>query len=210
MRELHRWYLKESRDGTIMFAARIKNEHFHLGPDDVWIEFEIPWFLYHQDALDKSLLSIFCMSKVQECRRRGYYNVGFMDPHVIHEKSNQQGAPQGTISKAQVAAHDKATSHKRSKYTPPPPFKVGSIVILKSGIYPNKAIVPYATILSSSPKANVGGVELENQFYKVCITINHPIIQDGPLVRPMTGYNISGDAHAKGAPIAWPFKFCML
>ncbi|PVH64014.1 hypothetical protein PAHAL_2G163900 [Panicum hallii] len=38
---------------------------------------------------------------------------------------------------------------------------------LKSGSYPNKAVVAYATILSSSPKANVGGVERENQFYKV-------------------------------------------
>jgi hypothetical protein len=68
--------------------------------------------------------------------------------------------------------------------------------------YPNKAVVAYATILSSSPKANVGGVELGNQFCKV--RINHPIIQDEPLVRPMTGYNIIGDAHAKGVPVAWP------
>jgi hypothetical protein len=68
--------------------------------------------------------------------------------------------------------------------------------------YPNKAVVAYATILSSSPKANVGGVERENQFYKV--RINHPIIQDEPLVRPMTGYNIIGDAHAKGVPVVWP------
>ena len=81
----------------------------------------------------------------------------------------------------------------------------GTTLILKSASYPNKAIVAYATILSSSPKANVGGVELGKQFYKV--RINHPIIQDEPLVRPMTGYNIIGDAHAKGAPIACPSIF---
>jgi hypothetical protein len=75
-------------------------------------------------------------------------------------------------------------------------------VILKSASYPNKAIVAYATILSSSPKAKVGGVEIGKQFYKV--RINHPIIQDEPLVRPTSGYKKIGDAHAKGAPIAWP------
>ena len=49
-------------------------------------------------------------------------------------------------------------------------------MILKSASYPNKAIVAYATIFSSSPKANVGGVEVGNQFYKV--RINHPTEQD--------------------------------
>jgi hypothetical protein len=76
-------------------------------------------------------------------------------------------------------------------------MQVGSTVILKSlksESYPNN--------LSSSPKVNVGGVELGNQFYKV--RVNHPIIQDEPLVRPMTGYNIIGDAYAKGVPVAWP------
>jgi hypothetical protein len=33
-------------------------------------------------------------------------------------------------------------------------------VLLKTAKYPNKTIVAYATILSSSPKANVGGVEI--------------------------------------------------
>ncbi|XP_039778522.1 BTB/POZ and MATH domain-containing protein 2-like [Panicum virgatum] len=49
--------------------------------DDVWIELENLWDLYHQDALDKSLLSAFCMMKVQECRKNG------IDPHVVNEES---------------------------------------------------------------------------------------------------------------------------
>ena len=73
-------------------------------------------------------------------------------------------------------------------------------MILKSASYPNKAIVAYATILSSSPKANVGGVEIGKQFYKV--RINHPIIQDEPLVRPTSGCKKISDAHAKRAPNA--------
>ena len=61
MHELHNLYLKYSSEGNIMFAARIKDSHFHRGMDDVWIELVNLWDLYHQDALDKSLLSTFCM-----------------------------------------------------------------------------------------------------------------------------------------------------
>ncbi|KAF8700209.1 hypothetical protein HU200_034586 [Digitaria exilis] len=82
------------------------------------------------------------------------------------------------------------------------PSKVGSTVLLKTANYRNKATVAYATILSSSPKADVGGVEIGKQFYKV--RINHPIEKDEPLVRPIAGYKTIGDAHAKGIPIAWP------
>ena len=75
-------------------------------------------------------------------------------------------------------------------------------MLLKTANYPKKTIVAYATILSSSPKANVGGVEIGNRFYKV--RINHPTVQNEPLVRPMTGCETIGDVHAKGTPIAWP------
>lgn len=75
-------------------------------------------------------------------------------------------------------------------------------MVLKTASYTNKAIVAYATILSCSPKATVGGVEIGKEFYKV--RINHPIIENEPLVRPMTGFNKIGDAHTKGVPIAWP------
>ena len=61
MRELHRWYLKYSAEGNIMFSARVQDRHFHRGIDDIWIEFSNLYDLYHQDALDKSLLSVFYM-----------------------------------------------------------------------------------------------------------------------------------------------------
>ena len=35
MRELHKWYMKYSSEGNIMFTARIKDSHFHRGMDDV-------------------------------------------------------------------------------------------------------------------------------------------------------------------------------
>ncbi|KAF8694210.1 hypothetical protein HU200_038339 [Digitaria exilis] len=118
------------------------------------------------------------------------------------QKENQQVVLQDATMADQVAAHDKAARSKRSKYVQPVPIKVGSTVLLKTANYRNKATVAYATILSSSPKADVGGVEIGKQFYKV--RINHPIEKNEPLVRPIAGYKTIGDAHAKGTPIAWP------
>ena len=61
MHELHQWYLKACAEGYIMLAARIKHTHFYRGMDDIWIDFDHFWFLFHQDALDKSLVSVWSM-----------------------------------------------------------------------------------------------------------------------------------------------------
>ena len=61
MRELRAWYLKASARKDVMFRARVQDRHFNRGMDDVWINFENLYDIYHQDALDKSLLSVFCM-----------------------------------------------------------------------------------------------------------------------------------------------------
>ncbi|RLN12929.1 hypothetical protein C2845_PM09G21050 [Panicum miliaceum] len=96
---------------------------------------------------------------------------------------NQQGVLQDTTAMTQrMITPDKGAGYKVDKQ---PPIKVGSTVLLKTSNYPNKVIVAYATLLSSSPKAQAGGVEIGKQFYKV--RINHPTIQEEPLMRPMTG-----------------------
>ena len=61
MRELHQWYMKVSATKDVIFRARVQDRHFHRGMDDVWIEFENLYDLYHQDALDKYLHSVFSM-----------------------------------------------------------------------------------------------------------------------------------------------------
>ena len=61
MRELHQWYLKACAEGYIMLAARIKHTNFYREMDDIWIDFDHFLFLFHQDALDKSLVSVWSM-----------------------------------------------------------------------------------------------------------------------------------------------------
>jgi hypothetical protein len=61
MRELHELYMGPTADGDVMFAARVKDSDLYRGLADVWVEFVSLWFLYHQDALDKSLVSVFLM-----------------------------------------------------------------------------------------------------------------------------------------------------
>ena len=61
MLELHQWYLKAYAEGYIMLAAQIKHTHFYRGMDDIWIDFDHFLFLFHQDALDKSLVSVWPM-----------------------------------------------------------------------------------------------------------------------------------------------------
>uniref|UniRef100_A0A0D9XRG6 Uncharacterized protein n=1 Tax=Leersia perrieri TaxID=77586 RepID=A0A0D9XRG6_9ORYZ len=55
--------------------VNVKDEHYFRGEDRIIIEFE--WFqLFHKDALDKSLML--------RHKRQGVYDVGFIDPYVMH------------------------------------------------------------------------------------------------------------------------------
>jgi hypothetical protein len=53
--------MKASEDGYTIIVAQVKDSHLWRGLADIWIEFVSLWFLYHQDALDKSLVSAFVM-----------------------------------------------------------------------------------------------------------------------------------------------------
>jgi hypothetical protein len=35
MRELHEWYMRDTVDGDLMFAARVKDRDLHLGLADI-------------------------------------------------------------------------------------------------------------------------------------------------------------------------------
>uniref|UniRef100_A0A0A8ZG98 Transposase Tnp1/En/Spm-like domain-containing protein n=1 Tax=Arundo donax TaxID=35708 RepID=A0A0A8ZG98_ARUDO len=89
------------------------------------------------------------------------------------------------------------------KKTRPSAMEVGTTLVLKSAKYPNKEPVAYATFISCDPDAQVGGVALGTEFWKVRVTF--PIEANEVLVRPWQNYKIIGDT--KGISIAWPSIF---
>lgn len=60
MRRLHNWYLREVKAGRESLMVKVKPEHYFHG-NDVWIEFPEIFQLFNQDALDKSLVSCYCL-----------------------------------------------------------------------------------------------------------------------------------------------------
>ncbi|KAK3121231.1 hypothetical protein QOZ80_8BG0648980 [Eleusine coracana subsp. coracana] len=90
MHDLHCWYMKAFAQGQSFLSLRFIDEHYFRGEDEINIEFSKFWFLFNQDALDKSLISAWVLMEQQVCRRKGFQNIGFMDPYVIHEFSIQK------------------------------------------------------------------------------------------------------------------------
>ncbi|KAK1613256.1 hypothetical protein QYE76_036929 [Lolium multiflorum] len=85
MRKLHDWYMQASHNSEAYLVVGIKDEHYFRGNEEINIEFEELFQLFNQDALDKSLMSCYCLMKMLECRRGGLYDIGFIDPNTVHE-----------------------------------------------------------------------------------------------------------------------------
>ena len=60
MRNLHEWYLREIKVGRESLMVKVKPEHYYHAKD-VWIENEELFQLLNQKALDKSLVSCYCL-----------------------------------------------------------------------------------------------------------------------------------------------------
>ncbi|XP_073367449.1 uncharacterized protein [Aegilops tauschii subsp. strangulata] len=80
--------------------------------------------------------------------------------------------------------------------------EVGTKVILKSSVYPNKRHVARASILGCNSKKIVGGVELGRQFIEV--QVDQPIEECELLVRERENCRTIGDTFTSGLTIAWP------
>lgn len=61
MWRLHDWYLKASKEGSNMIFVGIKDEHFFNGVEEMYVEFDELFQLYNQDALDKTIISCYCL-----------------------------------------------------------------------------------------------------------------------------------------------------
>ncbi|KAK1629315.1 hypothetical protein QYE76_003630 [Lolium multiflorum] len=83
LRRLHNWYMEKCKDGKNWIMVAITDEHY--GRNDVMnIEFCELFQLFNQDALDKSLLSAYCLMKIRECRKGQIYDLGFVDPYTVN------------------------------------------------------------------------------------------------------------------------------
>jgi hypothetical protein len=60
MRYLHTWYMNEAKNGRIMIVARVPREYYGL-PEDIHVDFDELFQMYNCDALDKSLMSCYCL-----------------------------------------------------------------------------------------------------------------------------------------------------
>ena len=60
MARLNRWYMNAYDSGVIGLKAKVRN-HYFRGPELIHIEYSELWQMFHQDALDKSLMSCWCL-----------------------------------------------------------------------------------------------------------------------------------------------------
>jgi hypothetical protein len=61
MRRFHDWYMTESAKGRRMISVFIKDYDYFRGPDEMFIDFQDIYEIYHQDALDVSLISCWVL-----------------------------------------------------------------------------------------------------------------------------------------------------
>ena len=61
MWKLHKWYLDACKEGQIMITVGIKDEHYFHDDTEIHIDFEELFQLFNQDALDKSIISAYCL-----------------------------------------------------------------------------------------------------------------------------------------------------
>lgn len=57
----HQWYMEQAHKRRSMFGCRVKDEHFFNGEETIWLEFKDIYEVYHQDALDVSLLACWVL-----------------------------------------------------------------------------------------------------------------------------------------------------
>ena len=60
MRQLHDWYKKEAKKGTVSIMVAVKEEHY-FQKGVVSVQFRELFQLYNLRALDKSIISSYCL-----------------------------------------------------------------------------------------------------------------------------------------------------
>ena len=61
MFNLHRWYLRMSNNEGIMVLVKYRDHDFFRWEDDFWVYFEDLYHIYHRQALDVSIITIWVL-----------------------------------------------------------------------------------------------------------------------------------------------------
>ena len=61
MINLHRWYMRMSNDEMKMFGVKYRDHDFFHGEDDFWVYFDNLYYIYHRQALDASIITIWVL-----------------------------------------------------------------------------------------------------------------------------------------------------
>ena len=61
MRRLHEWYLQACRNSERYFTVSLRDEHYFRGKEEINLELEELFQLFNQDALDKAVISCYCL-----------------------------------------------------------------------------------------------------------------------------------------------------
>ncbi|KAJ1270123.1 hypothetical protein BS78_06G030700 [Paspalum vaginatum] len=88
MRTFYSWYMKKSKaKKDYLLGVRVKDTYYFNGIDLMFLEFKDIYEVYHRGALPITLVSCWVLMEIQMCRKQGIYNVGFMDPVAINQKT---------------------------------------------------------------------------------------------------------------------------
>jgi hypothetical protein len=60
MRYLQAWYMNEAKNGRIMIVVHVPREYYSR-PEEIHVDFDGLFQMYNCDALDKSLMSCYCL-----------------------------------------------------------------------------------------------------------------------------------------------------
>ncbi|XP_066337532.1 uncharacterized protein [Miscanthus floridulus] len=106
--------LKACGRGEEWIFVRFRDHHYFRGDDILHISFEELHQLYHMDALDKSIISSFCLLQMSELQRIQDTSVGFIDPYIVFKtdiiaKEQWVSEAQKNIMMFFMKQHDKTT-----------------------------------------------------------------------------------------------------
>ncbi|KAK1682174.1 hypothetical protein QYE76_043022 [Lolium multiflorum] len=77
-------YLRACRKGDRYLTVSLRDEHYFRGKEEINLELEELFQLFNQDALDKAVISCYCLMKKIECKRGKLDPIGFIDPNTVH------------------------------------------------------------------------------------------------------------------------------